>query len=202
MKIECCLRKIAVMKLLQTLLLLILAIFSHSILAQPQNYDPDRFIEWNEFYKLSWDNFERKVSDDTFGDAGTAVKIIAKPYYVGKRIEYNVFPLFDRQKSWVFEKDSDLLAHEQLHFDIAELYARKIRKKVAALQSQNNKDLSHYNNEINKLLTESNEIDLRYDMETLHGGITVKQSEWRNKINQELKALEAYKKKKRVIGSK
>lgn len=195
-------RKIADMKPLQTLLLLILGVLSHPLLSQPQDYDPSRFIEWNEFYKLSWDNFESKVSDDTFGDAGTAVKIIAKPYYVGKRIDYNVFPLFDRQKSWVFEKDPALLAHEQLHFDIAELYARKIRKKVAALQSQNNKDLSHYNNEINKLLNESNEMDLRYDMETLHGGITVKQSEWRNKISQELKALEAYKKKKKIIGGK
>lgn len=190
------------MKPLLTLLLIICALFANPSFGQPQDYDPSRFIEWNEFYKLNWDNFESKVSDDTFGDAGTAVKIIAKPYYVGKRIEYNVFPLFDRQKSWVFEKDPDLLAHEQLHFDIAELYARKIRQKVATLQSQNNKDLSHYNYEINKLLTESNEMDLKYDMETLHGGISVKQSEWRSKINQELKALEAYKKKKKVIGNK
>lgn len=190
------------MKLLQTLFLLVLGIFFQPLLAQPQDYDPSRFIEWNEFYQLSWDNFESKVSDDTFGDAGTAVKIIAKPYYVGKRIEYNVFPLFDRQKSWVFEKDPDLLAHEQLHFDIAELYARKIRQKVATLQSQNNKDLSHYNNEINKLLTESNEMDLKYDMETLHGGISVKQSEWGDKVDKELNALKAYKKKKKVIGNK
>ena len=176
------------------------AVVSVPVLAQVQDYDPHRYIEWNEFYKLSWDNFENTVSDDTFGDAGTAVKIIAKPYFVGKRIEYNVLPLFDRKKSWVYEKDPDLLAHEQLHFDIAELYARKIRKKVAALQAENNKDLGYYNTEINKLLLESNEMDMQYDMETLHGGIKAKQMEWRKKIDKELKALEGFKKQKKVIG--
>lgn len=193
---------IAAMKHLKFLLVITFAFISLPGSAQPQDYDPDRYIEWNEFYKLSWDNFENTVSDDTFGDAGTAVKIIAKPYFVGKRIEYNVYPLFDRKKSWVYEKDPALLAHEQLHFDIAELYARKIRKKVATLQAENNKDLSYYNTEINKLLLESNELDMQYDMETLHGGIKVKQTEWREKINVELKTLEKFKKQKKVIGNK
>lgn len=181
--------------------LLTICFFSIQIaFAQPHDFDPKRFIEWNEYYKLTWDNFESIVDDDTFGDAGTAVKIIAKPYFIGKNIDYNVYALFDRQKSWVFEKDPALLAHEQLHFDIAELYSRKIRKKVEALKNEKIRDLAHYNKEINKILLESNEVDLQYDMETLHGGIKVKQAAWSDKISNELKSLEAYKKQKRIIG--
>jgi len=175
---------------------------TYSAIAQPSAFDTKRFIEWNEHYKLSWEHFESTVDDDIFGDAGTAVKIMAKPYFVGNNIEYNVYTLFDRQKSWVFEKDEALLAHEQLHFDIAELYARKIRKKVEELRKRKVKDLSDYNKAINKILEESNEVDMQYDLETLHGGIKMKQAEWNEKIARELDALEAYKKQKKVIGRK
>ena len=133
-------------------LLITICLFATSLsIAQPSDFDAKRFIEWNEHYKLSWDHFENTVDDGRFGDAGTAVKIIAKPYFVGKSIEYNVYALFDRQKSWAFEKDDALLAHEQLHFDIAELYARKIRKKVEELRKGKIKELSDYNKAINKI---------------------------------------------------
>lgn len=169
-------------------------------LAQLQPFDPQQYIEWNEFYKLSWDNFEAKPSEDIFGDAGTAVKIVARPYKAGKKIGYNVYVLFDRSKSWTFEKDPNLLAHEQLHFDIAEVTARRIRKKVVEFSARDEKDLSSYNKAINKLLEESNEIDRRYDMETLHGAIASKQAYWQAQIEKELKLLDAYKKQKQIIG--
>ena len=168
--------------------------------AQLQAFDPQQYIEWNEFYKLSWDNFDAKPSEDIFGDAGTAVKIVAKPYKAGKKISYNVYALFDRLKSWTCEKDPYLLAHEHLHFDIAEVTARRIRKKVAELSAKDEKDLSRYNNAINKLLKESNELDRRYDIETLHGAIASKQAYWQAQIEAELKLLDAYKKPKQIIG--
>lgn len=190
------------MNLIRLFYIITLLFATQFAIAQTAAFDPKRFIEWNEHYKLSWEHFESTVDDDIFGDAGTAVKIMAKPYFVGKRIEYNVYALFDRQKSWVFEKDEALLAHEQLHFDIAELYARKIRKKVEELRQRNVKELSDYNQAINKILRESNEVDMQYDMETLHGGIKMKQVEWNEKVARELETLEPYKKQKKVIGRK
>ena len=184
------------------LILSLLLLISFSVMGQSAPYDHQQYIEWNEFYPLSWDNFKGEPTENSIGDAGTAVKIMATPYYAGKKIRYNVYALFNMQKSWGLEKDSALLAHEQLHFNIAELYARKIRKKVAELNVSGAKSLSFYNAEINKLLEESNAVDIQYDLETLHGAIRDKQRLWQKKIDAEMKALAGFKKPAHTIGRK
>jgi hypothetical protein len=158
-------------------------------------------LEWNEYYDLTWDDFQAPPVSGTFGDAGTAVQIKAKPYMVGKKVQYDVTAYFDRRKSWSGERTDALLRHESLHFDLAELYARKIRKRIDALIESGRNDVDFLNAEIRKILIESNEADERYDRETLHGAILKRQEEWETKVNDEMKALAGYKKKKKVIGS-
>lgn len=158
-------------------------------------------IEWNEYYKLRPEDFKGEPGEDAIGDAGTAVQIKAKPYTVGKKIMYDVYALFNKRKSWLNEQSAELLAHEQLHFDLAELYARKIRKKISELNSRNVQDVKVYNNAITELLNESNRADMLYDVETLHGSLNKKQAAWAKKIREEMEILERYKKTKRVIRS-
>jgi len=157
-------------------------------------------LEWNEFYRLSWSDFEGAPVEGTFGDAGTAVHIKAKPYYSGDALKYDVYAYFNRAKSWARDTSASLLAHEQLHFHIAELYARKIRKKIAALSAAGNNDIEVYNSAIRKILQESNEVDEQYDLETLHGALPKKQAAWEKKVHEELLLLKDYRKKKTVIG--
>jgi predicted secreted Zn-dependent protease len=159
-------------------------------------------IEWNEFYKLQWHDFQGERGESSIGDAGTAVQIKAKPFYVKDKIEYDVYAYFNRKKSWSTDKSDALLAHEQLHFDIAEWYARKIRKKIKQLRSSGVNDVDIYNSHIRVLLEESNEVDMQYDMETLHGAMAKKQAAWKKKVSEALEDLSDYKKSKRVIGSR
>lgn len=169
-----------------------------AVVLWPQNGASE--ISWNEFYKLQWDDFQGKPNTDSRGDAGTAVVIRAKPYLQKKRVKYDVVAIFDRNRSWVRDKSSSLLAHEQLHFDIAELYARKIRKRISGLTDQGVKDVAVYDRAIRGLLVESNEVDMQYDIETLHGALQKKQAAWSMKVNEELARLDKYKKPKRIIG--
>lgn len=157
-------------------------------------------LSWNEFYKLQWDDFQGEPDEQSLGDAGTAVMIKAKPFLVKNRIKYDVAAIFNRRKSWVRDKSASLLAHEQLHFDIAELYARKIRKKIAEMNERGINDIKVYNAAIHQLLLESNEVDERYDLETLHGAMSKKQAAWVRQVKDELAQLKAYRKTKRVIG--
>ena len=157
-------------------------------------------LSWNEFYKLQWDDFQGEPDERSFGDAATSVAIKAKPFLVKKQIQYDVVAVFNRKKSWARDKSASLLAHEQLHFDIAELYARKIRKKVKELNRQGAKNIKTYNAAIHELLQESNEVDQQYDLETLHGALSKKQEAWVSRIKEELASLQAFKKTKRVIG--
>jgi hypothetical protein len=164
--------------------------------------NPDPKLEWNEFYKVTWSDFQGKPSQHSNGDAATAVQIKAKPFYVKDEINYDVMAYFNRQQSWARTQSDALLAHEQLHFDIAELYARKIRKEIARLKNNKINDVETINAAIRVLLAESDRIDIQYDAETLHGGFAKKQAKWAAKIKQELTDLEQYKKTRRVVSMK
>ena len=184
------------------LLFMILLFPGHSIQAQPQpSVDPARdLLSWNEFYKLQWHDFQGEPGEGSLGDAGAAVQIKAKPFIVKKEIRYDVVALFNRKKSWTRDQSSALLAHEQLHFDIAELYARKIREKIKELHDNGVNNVKTYNAAIQELLVESNQEDERYDIETLHGAMSKRQAAWSQKIKDDLSRLQQFKKTKRVIG--
>jgi hypothetical protein len=157
-------------------------------------------LEWNEFYKLSWEDFQGERTEGSIGDAGTSVSIKAKPYMVNNKVMYDVYAYFNRNKSWASDKSDKLLEHEQLHFDIAELYARKIRKRISELKGRGVNDVKKYNAEITTLLEASNVADVQYDLETLHGALPKKQLLWEAKVKQELEHLDDFKKEKKVIG--
>lgn len=164
--------------------------------AQPhiENHDAQLdYIEWTAHYNLGWNDFQGKPGLEAIGDAGTAVAIKAKPYMVKNKISYHVRALFIKTKSWYREQSPALLAHEQLHFDIAELYARKARKKIRELSLAGVKDIKVYNQEIQKILNESNAVDQRYDTETLHGAMVKKQKEWADRVKAGLLTLEQFK---------
>lgn len=180
-------------------IIFIIGVTATSAVTQPAGDAERDLISWNEFYKLQWHDFQGLPDEDRMGDAGAVVQIKAKPFLVKKEIKYDVVALFNRSKSWARDQSPSLLAHEQLHFDIAELYARKVRKKIKALNRSGVNDIKIYNAAIHELLQESNEVDERYDLETLHGAMSGKQAAWSDKVKQELAALQAYKKSRRII---
>lgn len=181
------------------LLLLLLTPFPF-VLSQTSVPEGKELLSWNEFYPLQWHDFQGEPDENSAGDAGAAVQIIAKPYMIKKQVKYNVDAIFNRKKSWTRDQSESLLAHEQLHFDIAELYARKIRKRIQEMSDDGVDDVKIFNAAIRKLLQESNEADTQYDLETLHGALSKKQGIWSQKVKNELVSLQQYKKQKWVIG--
>lgn len=167
----------------------------------PTEPDAKEVIVWNEYRPLTWADFKGKRTEDAAGDAGTVVQIKAKPYMVKDEVKYDVSAVFLKNKSWADAQTKELLAHEQLHFDLAELYARKIRKAVVELSASGERDVKVFNLAIQKLLRESNELDLQYDLETLHGAMQKKQAEWSKNVKSELKSLQQFKKHRQVVSA-
>lgn len=86
------------------------------------------------------------------------------------------------------------LAHEQLHFDISELYARKIQAVLRELEVEGDDpvrvrfDLEGRLWELRgELLGELTETQSRYDRECSHGMHKRKQKSWKSKIEKELR---------------
>ena len=157
-------------------------------------------LYWNDGIKLTWDDFKAK-STDTKGYAAYTFTMITLNYDVKSSGQtftptFTVKCAFQRSKSWVNRKDQksqtpEILAHEQLHFTIAEITARKLRRNLKVQQYTKN-----YKNEIkeiyNKTLDEGEKMQERYDKETNHSINKEAQKNWSYLIQSDLGYLMGY----------
>ena len=156
-------------------------------------------ISWSESHKLSWNDFKAPAKTNTDAVATTASGITFS-YSIkktSKRIvgfKTKIFAHFYPEKSWyrAEQADNHILAHEQFHFNITELHARKFRQRVAQLQASSSlkAELEIIHKEINIELSNLQEL---YDAETDFSRNYEFQSHWQNHIETELAKLDDYK---------
>jgi hypothetical protein len=152
-------------------------------------------IFWSDDCKLNWDDFRGDPSHygeySRFG-AISKTEINAQAFWDNSLPNFTVEVYFLRSQSWVRTiKTDSVLLHEQIHFDISELYGRKIRKKVELMRSKNVESMDQYVNMIEELIAEWSQTQAEYDKATNHGLILSEQIVWIRKIRQ---TLEDYKK--------
>lgn len=154
----------------------------------------DDLLEWSEETALVWDDFNGKPPVGSKFKAMTHSRIGLDAKFDEGSFIIDVNTYFIRNKSWSKNKGSeDLLAHEQVHFDIAELIARKIRKaysEYTATDVQETGDFLQetYNEYYGPVWDSYN----AYDEETHHGLIEEEQAKWAKKIQNELEELKDY----------
>ncbi len=144
-------------------------------------------IVWTE-KRLTWKDFKGPSPVSSRVAATTASGISYEFSTAGTKdafaIDFVITTHFYPKKSWYKPVlcDDFVLSHEQLHFDISELFARKLRKelseatfthenikaKVKAIYNKNNKALNDYQN--------------RYDEETNFSRYLQQQILWNKKI--------------------
>jgi len=143
----------------------------------------DTHIIWSTNRKLTWDDFNGKPDKSMQAAALTYTDIHVGASLEGGKTNVIVDNFFDTKLSWSKNKTSAaLLAHEQLHFDITELYTRKIRKRLNEIVSEKTIKNGSLSKESSKLLKQWKEFQLEYDTETNHGTIPDKQKEWEQKV--------------------
>ena len=159
----------------------------------------DELISWNEKSKLTWEDFKAKPDAESDAVALTASGITFG-YSVKTKgeqiVDFSaiVESHFYHNKSWYLNDKvtAYILNHEQLHFDITELYSRKFRQQLSKLKvNQNIKEqMDDIHVAINKALGETQG---RYDEETNHSINEEKQKEWNAFIAKELNRLDQFK---------
>jgi hypothetical protein len=149
-------------------------------------------IEWTAESKLTWKDFKGKAPSNVRAAATTASGI---SYEFSTRFEgnemmvdYTVLTFFYPTKSWYKPKIcNDLtLVHEQLHFDISELFARKMRKQMDSVVFTNNVK-AEVKKIYKKILNELSDYQNRYDRGTDFSRDKEQQLLWNKKIREELK---------------
>jgi hypothetical protein len=104
---------------------------------------------------------------------------------------------FDPNTSWFRDPKhatEALLRHEQLHFDITEIYARKLRQKMVAFKQTADcgKLQPAFNNLTKSVYTEWGREEARYDQQSNHGLNAAQQAAWEQQVQQRLEQLKEY----------
>ncbi|MBS9463755.1 DUF922 domain-containing protein [Flagellimonas sp. 389] len=144
-------------------------------------------VLWNPDKRLTWTDFKGKIPPAAVPAATTAsgisYKYSANLIHHEVELDFEVNAYFYPNESWYKPEvcDDIILSHEQLHFDISELFARKMRDKLQRTSFSDNvkAEIRRIYKEILKELKDFQEL---YDWETNFSRNTKKQLEWNNKI--------------------
>ncbi|HXB11149.1 MAG TPA: DUF922 domain-containing protein, partial [Bacteroidia bacterium] len=101
--------------------------------------------------------------------------------------------VFIKSKSNIIKTSDYILKHEQLHFDICELFARKLRKMMEETDFTKVKNIiPQIQSMYNKVNGEFVRYEEKYDNETNHGENPAKQKLWSDDVANQLKDLDKY----------
>lgn len=173
----------------------------------------DNLICWNENRKLTINDF-KKVDFLEWSNIGHAGEIhshiVVKQARQDTILEYKVYNCFEPDSSWMMFCDTSKnvytiefvkeienkqkttgLNHEQKHFDLNEIYARKIRRMF--ILNCTLKNINNISDSIDTYLDECERQQDIYDKETAHSVITEMQKKWDVKIQKMLVELDNYK---------
>ncbi|MFT6209683.1 MAG: hypothetical protein ACJATE_000276 [Bacteroidia bacterium] len=150
-------------------------------------------IEWKEGQPLKWSDFKetpkRLSLNEALTDSGMSIALKCD----NNTSEVVVKCFFDRTKSWTKDKKSAyLLSHEQLHFDITELFVRKLRNQLASLGNDCQKLNDYVEKYYNENYKEYVAYQAAYDRESEHSIDKKKQAYWEQKVAQELEVLKPF----------
>ncbi len=141
-------------------------------------------LVWQEGVLLRWDDFrgEEGRARRPYQGAESRLTIALRFSCTHSIPDFKVWAEFDRNNSWARPgMPASLLEHEQVHFDIAELYARGTRRAFSQVPDPCEnpsavEDISDHNNELSARAQQN------YDEETLHGTLPDRQAAWTRRI--------------------
>ena len=162
------------------------------------SFSEEEKIVWDASRPLTWEDF-RGVPNraDNFvasTNSGMSFSFSFKERNGVATISYTVVSNFYPDLSWYRPErvSTYILEHEQTHFDISELHARKLRKALSALT--HDRDFKEKAEKIyNTIEAERRAMQTLYDSESDHSNIENAEYRWRTYVAEQLKLLEDWK---------
>ena len=158
---------------------------------------PAPMIAWSAARRLTLADFQARppMGDPLASSTSSNIKADAacKDYVFSS----TVAATFDPNASWFRNPKTAseaLLRHEQLHFDITEVYARLMRQKLQLFAAKANceKLQPGFNNTTKLVYAAWDNEQNRYDQETNHGLNAVRQAGWEKQTVAKLEMLKPF----------
>ena len=172
-------------KIITTLLLTTL--FSFGIVKE------DNSLQWSAARRLSWEDFKSRPDHNSTNAALTSSAVsFSYSYDSEKGFSYTIACLFQKNSSWGKIKTEYILAHEQGHFDIAEIFARRLNKLMKAYSFNPATAQKEVPAIYQQVMTDLAAMQNQYDSETDFSRDKEQQAVWSLKIHSTLENLKAF----------
>lgn len=162
---------------------------------------PDAAIPWRAGRSLVWTDFTGKPPQPDTREAARTTTVL---YYAWRchgedDFEFGVIAGFVPHDSWVRKgiptdtlNATRVLHHEQTHFDLAEVYARRMRQRIEAVSHPCARSDAELEGLASALVREETDAQRRYDAETDHSLIAAQQTDWERRVAHDLASLDRY----------
>lgn len=157
--------------------------------------EDDNYISWSSSRKLEWTDFLCEPKKNTDAVASTSTTLGLAYQVKNGNLFYQITCNFSKHKSWGLLKTDYILAHEQGHFDITEVFARKLHYQLNAYTYNRKTFKADIGAIYEKIVSEKEEMQKAYDAESDHSRNRKMQQAWLIKINDmlvETAGFEAY----------
>lgn len=152
----------------------------------------NEFIPWLHDRILIWEDFQCAPKRYTDAVASTSTSLGLAYQLKGGELTYEITCNFSKTKSWGSLKTDYILAHEQGHFDITEIYARKLHHALAAYKFSAKTYQTDINRIYQKTVKEKENLQNMYDGQSDHSRNKKVQANWAQIINVLLMETEPY----------
>jgi uncharacterized protein DUF922 len=149
------------------------------------------FVDWSA-KRLDWDDFKASPVKNSDAAALTATHLGFSYSLSNNQVSYEIICRFDKTKSWGLVKTEWILKHEQGHFDIAEIFARKLKRELAEYQFNKKTFQKDLDAIYQRVIEEKEAFQLNYDTGTDYSRNKRKQLEWLKKIEEILEDTQSY----------
>jgi hypothetical protein len=158
---------------------------------------PPEPFEWSATRRLTWSDYLGRPDMMSQASALTVYVMAIEHGCSGEVFSFRVAVMFQPQRSWVkpallARGGASVLEHEQAHFDLGEVQARRLRRAFKSVKDPCEVPATEFNELASKYIIEDAERQQRYDQETIYGLDRGRQGLWQDDIRKQLKELAAF----------
>jgi hypothetical protein len=151
---------------------------------------------WSPDRPLSWSDYLGRAHPGGGASAATAYRLAYEEACTDDGFDFRVQTFFEPDRAWVNSSvllnnsnSRRLLDHEQAHFDLAEVEARRLRRTLGQLPDACDRPPADRRALILRHLRDDAETQARYDRETRYGTNDLQQGRWTDDIKKQLASL-------------
>ena len=156
---------------------------------------PEGGVPWSATRRLSWIDYRALPPVGGVEAAATAYSLRWGFHCSGAAFDFQAVAVLFPDRSWVktallFEPDSGrrTLQHEQIHFDLSEAYARRMRRFFSTLARPCDRTVEELSALGGRFVSDESDAQHRYDEETANGRDARAQSRWEDDVRKMLDA--------------